>query len=116
MFARLSRRLLPATPPARWRFAGLAVLMCGGTTAAVTWATSEPAPAAAVPLSRLKAQELALERFGGRFAVEAAKFDDWFAGLWNGSALPRTLLVLTIAVALACFWIARLADDPPKRR
>ncbi len=100
----------------RWRIGGGAVLVVGGLAAATAWLRADAVPAVVLPLSRLKAQELALERIGGRFAVEAAKFQDWFAALWSGEALPRTILVLTSIVAALCFWIAHVADEGADRR
>ncbi|NLH80354.1 MAG: hypothetical protein GX458_05875 [Phyllobacteriaceae bacterium] len=111
MLSRFIRALRAGDLAARWRAGGILVLVAGASAAAVAWARAVAPAAVEIPMSRLKAQEVALERLGGRFAVEAAKFDDWLAGLWSGEALPRTLLVLTLAAVVLCFWIAHLAED-----
>jgi len=49
-----------------------------------------------------------LERIGGKSAVVAAEFSEWFDGLWHGRQLAGTLAVLTIGAALACMAAARL--------
>jgi len=53
-----------------------------------------------------------LELMGGKFAVVADQFNEWFAGLWHGRSLAYTVAVLAVAIALACFWLARLISNP----
>jgi len=53
-----------------------------------------------------------LELTGGKFSVLADQFNEWFAGLWHGRSLAYTVAVLAIAIALACFWLARLISNP----
>jgi hypothetical protein len=58
-----------------------------------------------------------LEVIGGKFAVYLAQFNDWFASLWQGTALAFTIAVLSIAIALGCFWVSHLiATAPPEDR
>jgi hypothetical protein len=54
---------------------------------------------------------------GGKFAVYLAQFNDWFASLWQGTTLAFTVAVLSIVIALGCFWISHLiATAPPEDR
>ena len=55
-----------------------------------------------------KKYRLELERIGGKAAVVAAEFGDWFDGLWHGRRLPGTLAVLSVGVSLLCFLAARI--------
>jgi len=41
-----------------------------------------------------------LKAIGGEANVLSAQFQDWFAGLWHGPALARTVAVLTVGVTL----------------
>ncbi len=47
-----------------------------------------------------------LKAIGGEANVLSAQFQDWFAGLWHGPALARTVVVLTLAVTLAFRFLA----------
>ena len=53
-----------------------------------------------------------LELMGGKFAVYADQFNQWFAGLWHGRPLAYTVAVLAVAIALVCFWAGRLMSVP----
>jgi hypothetical protein len=53
-----------------------------------------------------------LELMGGKFAIYADQFNQWFAGLWHGRPLAYTVAVLAVAIALVCFWVARLMSVP----
>lgn len=113
MSGRLARGIarLKASSPA-WRFR-LAAVVAAATGGAATLAVHfDPGPAPPITsFSLTRAQELQLERIGGRFAVEAAKFQTWFDGLWVGPARERTYLVLTIAAVAACLWLAHLVGE-----
>ncbi|MCE1237077.1 MAG: hypothetical protein LWW93_12060 [Hyphomicrobiales bacterium] len=113
MSDKLSVRITLLSPAARFRIFGVIGGVLGAATSLWIRLTTVAATPPDVLLSRTKAERLALERIGGRFAVEAAAFQQWFADLWTGRALATTLLVLTVAFALVCFWIARLLDEPP---
>jgi hypothetical protein len=77
------------------------------------FAGNDPDPEAAREI-RGRMYEHNLEIIGGKFAVYLAQFDDWFAGLWRGTALAYTIAVLSVAIALACFRVAHLiATAPP---
>ena len=55
-----------------------------------------------------KRYQLELERIGGKAAVVAAEFNDWFDDLWHGRRLAGTLAVLSVGLALLCFLIGKL--------
>ena len=58
-----------------------------------------------------------LERFGGKAAVLADDLNRWFAGLWTGTKLARTVAVLTIVLALGFFragWLCSCQRLPGK--
>jgi len=107
--ARLTRLPLAA----RFRLAGAIVGVAGFGWSAWIFLTVPEALLHEVPLQRLKVQERQLEMIGGKFAVEAAKFSAWFDGLWVGRSLGLTVAVLTIALVLALFWLARIAAIEP---
>jgi hypothetical protein len=52
--------------------------------------------------------EYNIERIGGMAAVYAARFNRWLAGLWHGRPLAYTVAVLSVAIALVCFCVARM--------
>lgn len=97
----------------RFRAAGVAVAVVGLSAAAWVRLTAVEDRTRAVPFDRLKVEERQLEMIGGKFAVEAAKFDRWFEGLWVGPNLAVTLAVLTLVAAALCFWLARVAAREP---
>lgn len=53
-----------------------------------------------------------LELMGGKFAVYADQFNQWFSSLWHGKSLAYTVAVLVVAIALVCFWVAHLVSLP----
>jgi hypothetical protein len=53
-----------------------------------------------------------LERIGGKAAVAAAEFNDWFDNLWHGRRLAGTLAVLSVGASLLCFLASRI--PPPE--
>jgi hypothetical protein len=68
-----------------------------------------------------KAYQGQMEYLGGKSNVLASEISGWFAGLWHGRNLAYTLAVLTMAIALLCFYVAfalpdlpPFGDDPPK--
>ena len=44
-----------------------------------------------------------LRNFGGKAAVLFAGFNDWFAGLWHGKALGKTIAWLSVVVSFGVF-------------
>ena len=47
-----------------------------------------------------------LERIGGKSAVMANEFTNWFSGLWHGRQLACTVACLTVVVAVCYYVIA----------
>jgi hypothetical protein len=61
-----------------------------------------------------KAYQRQMEYLGGKANVLGSDITSWFVGLWHGRNLAYTLAVLTLAVALVCFYTAfALPDLPP---
>jgi hypothetical protein len=54
-----------------------------------------------------------LQLMGGKASVLMADFDEWFSGLWHGRPLAYTVAVLSVAIALVCFVVARWVSAPP---
>ena len=53
-----------------------------------------------------------VELMGGKFAVYADRFNQWFAGLTHGRPLAYTVAALALAMALVCFGLARHMSMP----
>lgn len=102
-------------PDAIARYWGVAILLVGLASAALVYviAPDDLSAGAADGVAGGKMYQHTLELMGGKAAVYADRFDRWFASLWQGQTLAYTLAVLTIAIALACFWVAHLLSTPP---
>ncbi|SRR5258706_11004789 len=104
------------TPPKRGRsplherifYSGVAILVAGLTGAALIYVLSadDAGRRAEIEFANPRAYEFQIERIGGKAAVYAVRFNEWFSGLWHGRQLALTVAVLAIAIALACFWVA----------
>jgi hypothetical protein len=105
----------------RLRRAALAILALGLLAGLTIYFTASPGNAAdglryqivngqtfAVDNSR-EMQELA--RLGGKSAVMAYQFSQWFDSLWRGQRLAFTVTLLCAAVAFACWHIASLMAE-----
>ena len=100
----------------RFDLAGTLILVVGLVIAVVIYVTAADDSSAAVSqeLANTKRYGYELERIGGKAAVLAAKFNQWFESLWHGKQLAFTVAFFSIAVALGCFLIAHvLSDDLP---
>ena len=94
-------------------YCGAAILLVGLVGAAVVYVVAGDAEAdAAAELASGRMYQHNLELMGGKFAVFAAEFDQWFASLWHGRPLALTVAVLAIAIALVFFWIGHLMSAP----
>jgi hypothetical protein len=102
-------------PDAIARFWGVAILLVGLASAALVYvlAPDDSGAGAAGGVASGKMYQHTLELMGGKAAVDADRFDQWFASLWQGRTLAYTLAVLALAIALACFWVAYLLSTPP---
>lgn len=56
-----------------------------------------------------------VERFGGKAALLFDDFNRWFAQLWQGKTLGKTVAWISVLVALAIFLLSNLLgpDAPP---
>jgi len=104
----------------RLRWLGAAILVVGLTAAGIAYrrAQSDDWAAALVRAGTLasgnaKRAENQLKELGGKANVLAADFQDWFASLWHRRRLAGTLVVLSLAGAGACFFLAHLLNYPP---
>ena len=98
----------------RMRYAAMAILVVGLLAAALVFCLSPDEVAldvAGIAGSKLYQHNLAL--IGGHAAVNAARFDDWFASLWHGRPLALIIVLATIGIAAACFWVAHMMTIPP---
>lgn len=96
-------------------FWGVAILLVGLAGAALIYVFAGDdgdADAAAGEVASGRMYEHNLELMGGKFAVFSDQFTQWFANLWHGRPLAYTVAVLAVAIALLCFWVARLVSVP----
>jgi hypothetical protein len=54
-----------------------------------------------------------LELYGGKAAVYADEFNQWFFGLWHGKSLAYTIAVLTLIMSLAVYLLAKYSSGAP---
>ena len=58
-----------------------------------------------------EARQRQIEHVGGKAAVWAVEFNEWFGSLWQGTRLAATLAILGALTMLACFYVAGLMDE-----
>jgi hypothetical protein len=94
---------------------GVGVLVVGLTSAALVYVFAEDDrdAEAAREIASGRMYEHNLEVIGGKLNVYLVQFNDWFASLWHGTSLAYTIAVLSVAIALGCFWIAHLISTAP---
>jgi hypothetical protein len=112
----------PPHPSARQRPAlhaviyywGVAILLVGLVAAALIYvfAADDAGTDLAREITRTKMYEHNLQIMGGKFALLSFRFTEWLAGLWHGRSLAYTVAVFAVAIALLCFWVARLLSVP----
>ena len=61
--------------------------------------------------TRKYAHDLAL--YGGKLSVLTDELTRWFAGLWQGRQLALTVAVITVAISLGIFLVARSNPSGP---
>ncbi len=116
--SRSDRRGAPASPRQPLRTVihdcGVAILLGGliGAVLIYVFADTDGAPDSAREIVSGRMYQHNVELMGGKFAVYADQFSQWFAGLWQGRSLAFTVATLTVAIALACFGVARLMSGP----
>ncbi len=91
-------------------YAGVAILLGGLVAAALIYivAADDGGSDPAGEIASGRVYEYNLERIGGMAAVYAARLNRWLAGLWHGRPLAYTVAVLSVAIALVCFCVARM--------
>ena len=93
------------------------VLAVGLSASAVVFALAPAAPegdeagVSVASIGNSKRYQLELERIGGKAAVMAVEFEDWFDSLWHGRRLAGTVAVLAALGSWLCFIAARF--PPP---
>jgi uncharacterized membrane protein len=95
---------------------GVAVLVVGLASAVLIYvfAAEDRDADAAREIASGRMYEHNLEVIGGKLNVYLAQFNDWFASRWHGTSLALTITILSVAIALGCFWVAHLiATAPP---
>ena len=104
----------------RFRLLGIFILVAGLLAAVVVRQRTAPDEATAYLLQsgtilsgNAKRAENELRRIGGESNVIAAEVQEWFDRQWHGRRLARTLAVLALGGALACFLAAQLLKYPP---
>jgi hypothetical protein len=102
----------PSSLPLHKRFfySGVAILCAGLIGAALIYIFSDDidAPDPATAMASRRAYERSIELFGGKAMIPMVRFNQWLGSLWHGERLAFTMGALSIVVALACFWVARL--------
>jgi peptidoglycan/LPS O-acetylase OafA/YrhL len=88
-------------------YAGVAIL-CAGLIAAVLIyvSTGDAGTDSAAEIASGRSYEFQIERIGGKATVYVVRFNQWLGGLWHGRQLAYTVAVLSVVIALACFWVA----------
>ena len=105
------QRRPPHTASYYW---GVAILLVGLVGAALIYvfAADDGDADLAGEITSARMYRHNLELMGGKFAVFADQFNQWFAGLWHGRSLAYTVAVLAFAIALMCFWVDRAMSKP----
>jgi hypothetical protein len=111
-----------STPPStaatplhrRIHLAGIVVLAVGllSAMAIYVFATLHDSASNAPDFSADRRFNYEMERVGGKFTVYAAAFNRWLSTLWSGTALAYTVAVLSLLIALLCFWLANFLSYP----
>jgi hypothetical protein len=103
------------------RYFGAAILVVGLLAAALIYAVADDDKdrEIATEIASGRMYQHNLELMGGKLGVLMADVNEWFAGLWHGRRLAYTVVVLAIATAAGCFWVAHLMSngtEPPHKR
>lgn len=107
---------------ARIRYCGTAILLVGLVSAALIYIfAADDNTDRAAEIESARVYEYNIERIGGMAAVYAARLNRWLAGLWHGKPLAYTVAVLSVAIGLLCFAVARmifvrLPSEPDRHR
>jgi hypothetical protein len=98
----------------RFRRLGVGLLVAGLLAAVLIYrrAAPEEESADAFLAGTSKRYLYEMERIGGKSNLVATELRDWFGSQWHGRKLARTVAVLSIGGALACFGAAQLLSHP----
>ena len=110
----------------RLRLGSLIVLLAGLLSALLIYLFAEERPddtlgyvvanGTAFPLATRdsKTYRREVQRFGGKAALAFDDFNQWFAGLWRGKALAKTVAWISVLLSVLAYLFAlSLAPDPP---
>lgn len=99
----------------RLRLAGAVILLAGLAAAALAYrsAVTDYDSAYVKMLNNTKKNEYDMELIGGKANILASELREWFASLWHGRRLARTLTVLSVGGSLACFFVAHRLNYIP---
>ena len=109
------REAPPTRPYETWmRRIAAGILVAGLAASAVVFVTAPAEVEEArsglhvIDAGNSKQYQRDLQRIGGKAAVAAAEFNEWFDTLWHGRRLAGTLAVISVAASLLCLLAARL--------
>jgi hypothetical protein len=90
----------------------MVILFAGLIGAALIYVFSaeDPTGGLVTEIGDRRANEFQIERIGGKATVYVVRFNQWLGSLWQGRQLASTVGVLSIVIALACFWVAGLVS------
>jgi hypothetical protein len=91
-----------------------AILALGLCAAAAVFVLAAPEPdedyagVYVLSIQNSKKYQLELQRIGGKSAVLAAEFSEWFDSLWHGRRLAATIAVLSVVASGVCWLFGKL--------
>jgi hypothetical protein len=93
---------------------GVAVLFAGLLAAEAVYflAASDDESDVASAMTHTKIYQHNMELVGGKAAILAGGFADWFASLWHGQRLAWVIAIVTVVVAAVCFFVGWLQGPP----
>lgn len=114
----ITQKKKPQPLQARLYAWGTGVLLAGLLAAELVYFLSpddEAGADAAAAIARGRMYQHNVELVGGKGALLAQRFGEWFATLWHGRPLAYTIAVIGLGIAAACFVAARLLAPPDPR-
>jgi len=88
---------------------GLAILAAGLVAGAGVYVSATADPEADAIAQQREMRQV--ERLGGTATVQAVKFNQWLASMWQGQNLAVTLAVLGLILGGAFWWIGGLMAE-----
>ncbi len=96
---------------ARLRRVGLCLLLGGMLASAAVFSLTQPDDPD--DWVETKKYDYQMEVIGGKTNLFATEVTGWIAGLWHGRRLARTILVLSLAASLSCYYVAHRLNFGP---